>query len=103
MPTFPGAAGLIPRLRAARVPRLGSLHPPPMNHVFGIFRRDTGQGEVELDFRERVQFPIKNQAGVIESFHLLRVFVPDDLRDKPLARCESEVIVQELVAAARRR
>ena len=61
-----------------------------MNHVFGIFRRDTGQGEVELDFRERcVQFPI---------FHLLRVFVPDDLRDKPLACCESEVIVQVLVA-----
>src|SRR5262249_18331645 len=38
------------RTRAA----LSSLHPPPMNHVFGIFRRDTGQGEVELDFRERV-------------------------------------------------
>jgi hypothetical protein len=38
------------RTRAA----LSSLHPPPMNHVFGIFRRDTGQGEVELDFQERV-------------------------------------------------
>jgi hypothetical protein len=58
MPTLPGAAGLIPRLPARRVARLGGLHPPPMNHVFGIFRRDTGQGEVELDFRERyVQFP----------------------------------------------
>ena len=60
MPTFPGAAGLIPRLRARRVPRLGSLRPPPMNHVFGTFRGDTGQCEVELDFRERcVQFPTR--------------------------------------------
>ncbi len=53
MPTFPGAAGLIPRLRARRVPRLGSLRPPPMNQVFGTFRRDIVQGEVEFDFRER--------------------------------------------------
>jgi hypothetical protein len=98
MPTFRGAARDSTPRSAACVPRLSSLYPPPMNHVFGIFRPDTGQGEVELDFRERVQFPIKNQAGVIESFHLLRVFVPDDLRDKPLARCESEVIVQVLVA-----
>ena len=44
----------ISRLRAAWLPRLGSLYPPPMNHVFGIFRRDTGQGEVELDFRNGV-------------------------------------------------
>ena len=27
---------------AACVLRLGSLHPPPMNHVFGIFLRNTG-------------------------------------------------------------
>ena len=88
MPTFPGAAGPIPRpqrrMRAAR------LHPLPMNRAFGISLRDTGQGEVELDFRERcIQFLL---------FHLFRVFMADDLWDKPLARCESEVVLRVLVA-----
>jgi hypothetical protein len=56
-----------------------------MNRAFGISLRDTGQGEVELDFRERcIQFLL---------FHLFRVFMADDLWDKPLARCESEVVV----------
>jgi hypothetical protein len=65
--------------------RLSSLHPLPMNRAFGISLRDTGQGEVELDFRERcIQFLL---------FHLFRVFMADDLWDKPLARCESEVVV----------
>ena len=88
MPTFLGSAR-----SDVREPHAAALRQPPPaadDHVFGVFLRESGQGEVELDFRERcIQFLL---------FHLLRVFVPDDLRNKPLARCESEVVVQVLVA-----
>jgi hypothetical protein len=62
-----------------------------MDRVPGILRRDTGQGEVALDFREgRIEFLL---------FHLFRVVVPDDRWDKPLAGGESEVVIEVFVAS----
>src|SRR5271169_6343851 len=54
MPTFLGSAVWRPLSRVSAA--LGSLHPTPIDHVLGVFLRESGEGEIEFDFREgRVQ------------------------------------------------
>jgi hypothetical protein len=52
MPTFLSSAVWRPRSRSLL--RLGSLHPTPIDRVLGVFFRESGEGEIELDFREGV-------------------------------------------------